>query len=178
MKKWMYVIFPGSGLAIFLVFFLSHTKEMEQREAVRQAEVTRQLAEADAAKKVAEEKAHKDAQARAEQHAAEEAEKAAAKAAKQAAADKEVKDATDKALAEGDKFAQEAARLEIELDRLHKEKDRLNRQAFETAQQVELAKVARRTAELEEQRTIAMIADKAEKSYLTRMPPPPPPPKS
>ena len=37
-------------------------------------------------------------------------------------------------------------------------------------------KVARRTAELEIQRTVDLVAKKAQESYLIRMPPPPPPP--
>ena len=44
--------------------------------------------------------------------------------------------------------------------------------------QVELSKVDRRTAELEIQRTVELIARRAQDTYLTRLPPPPPPPKS
>lgn len=182
MKKWMFIIFPGAMLAIFLTFFLSHKKEMETNEAVRAATAARQQQETDAKKKADEETAHRDAVKRAEEHAAEDKRKSDEKTAKQAAADKEVQDATNKALADGDKAAQEARRLEMDLENLRKAKDRLSREAFESAQQVELAKVARRNAELEEQRTIEMIANRADNSLIARPPaavvpllaPPPP----
>ncbi len=182
MKKWMFIIFPGAMLAIFLTFFLSHKKEMEANQAAVAATAARQQQEADAKKKADEEKAHVDAVKRAEAHAKEEADKAAKKAADVAAKDKEVQDATNKALADGDKAAQESRRLEMELENIRKAKDQLSREAFDAAQQVELAKVARRDAELEEQRTIEMIANRADNSLMARPPaavvpllaPPPP----
>src|SRR5437879_6768295 len=100
MKKWMYIIFPGAGLALFLVFFLSHTKEAEEREKVRIEALNKQIAETAAKKKADEALARKDAEERAAKRAAEDAQKEADKLAKQAAIDKEVKDATDKAMAE------------------------------------------------------------------------------
>ena len=75
MKKWMFVIFPGAMLAIFLVFYLSHAKEMDEREAARAAKVAHDQQEADAKKKRDEEAAHQDAVKRAEQHAKDEADK-------------------------------------------------------------------------------------------------------
>jgi hypothetical protein len=173
MKKWMYVIFPGSLLALFLVFFLSHKKDMEEREAARAVALQAQLDETAKTKKINEEKAHVDAMKRAEDRAKEEADKAAKKAADLAAKDKAVEDATKNALVEGDKSAQEAARLEIDLDRLHKQKTQLSREAFELAQAVELAKVARRNAELDQQHTVEMVARKAAEGVLARLPPPP-----
>ena len=44
------------------------------------------------------------------------------------------------------------------------------------AKKVELARIARRTAELEIQRTTEMITRRAEQSSMTRPPPPPPAP--
>jgi hypothetical protein len=170
MKKWMFIIFPGAMLAIFLTFFLSHKKVMEEAQAARDATVARQQQEAAAQKKADEEKAHADAVKRADARAKDEADKAAKKAADVAAKDKEVQDATDKALADGDKAAQESRRLEMALEDLRKAKDQLSREAFDLAQQVELAKVARRNAELEEQRTIEMISNRAENSLMARPP--------
>ena len=92
------------------------------------------------------------------------------------AADKQISDETNGYLAEGKKSQQESAALEIERDLLHKEKDRVGREAFDLAKQVELAKVARRNAELEEQRMVEMITRKATDSAMAKMPPPPPPP--
>lgn len=173
MKKWMYVIFPGSMLALFLVFFLSHEKDMKARAEQQAKTVAAQLAEAADKKKIAEDKAREDAKKRAEERAKEDADKAAAKLAKQAAEDKKVQDAMDAALAEGAKSQQEIAKLEVELDRLHKDKARLSNEAFALAKEVELAKVNRRTAEMGQQRTVEMIATRAGNGVLARLPPPP-----
>ena len=174
MKKWMYLIFPGIMLGAFLAVFFSHQKEAQAREKVR-TELAKKLESEKAAKKAeAEKKASIDAKERQKAREKEDADKEAAKLAKQAAADKEVKDATDKALAEGDKAAKEVSALDIELDRLRKSKDKSNREAFDLAKQVELAKVAKRNAEFDIQRTTEMISRRAADSSLTRMPPPPP----
>lgn len=173
MKKWMYVIFPGSMLALFLVFFLSHEKEMKARAEQQAISLKAQQDDAAAKKKVAEDKAREDAKKRAEDRAKDDAEKAAAKLAKQAAEDKKVLDAMEAALAEGAKSEQEVARLEAELDRLHKEKNRLSDEAFALAKEVEAAKVNRRTAEMGQQRTVDMIATRAGNGVLARLPPPP-----
>lgn len=174
MKKWMYIIFPSALLGAFLIFFFSHQTETQAKEKSRLA--IAQKIEADKAKIKAdnEQKAALDAKERQAAREKEDADKIAAKLAKLAAADKEVKDATDKALAEGDKAGKEVSKLDIDLDTLRKAKDKANREAFELAKQVELAKVAKRNAEFEIQRTTEMISTRAANSSLTRMPPPPP----
>ncbi len=174
MKKWMYLIFPGLMLGAFLVFFYAHQKDSDSREKARLEIVKKQDDEKARLKADAEKKAAIDAKERQIVREKEEQEKEAAKLAKQAAADKEVKDATNKALAEGDKFAKEVAKLEIDLDTLHKAKDKASREAFDLAKQVEQAKVAKRNAEFEIQRMTEMISRRASDSSLTRMPPPPP----
>ena len=90
MKKWMYLIFPGTMLGIFLVFFLSHQKEAEVREKARSEAVAKKNAEDKKKKQDAERKAQEDAKKRQVEREAEDAAKEAAKLAKQAAADKEV----------------------------------------------------------------------------------------
>jgi hypothetical protein len=178
MKKWMFLIFPGAMLGIFLVFFLSHTKEAEAREKVRLEVLAKKIADDNAQKKADEDRARADAEKHATDRAAEDAKKEAERTAKQAAFDQDIKDAADKALAEGGAFQKTIDRLESELDQVHKQQDQLSRDNFDAAKQVELAKVARRTAELEIQRTVALVERKAQETYLTRLPPPPPPPKS
>lgn len=176
MKKFMYVIFPGAMLGIFLIFFFAHQKDAEAREAARTEKIHKEEAEKAAKKAEAERKAAVDAKERQAQREKEDADKEAAKLAKQAAADKEVKDATDKAIAEGDKSSKEASKLEIDLDTIRKNKDKLSREAFDLTKQVEAAKVAKRNAEFEIQRMTEMISRRASDSSMTRMPPPPPPP--
>ena len=176
MKKWMYLIFPGAGLALFLVFFLSHTKEADAREAVRLETLAKQIADTAAKKKEDELRARKDAEDRAAKHAQEDADKEREKAAQRAAIDKEVKDATDKAFADAIASQKTIDRLEAELDAAHKQKDVASRESFDLAKQVELAKVAKRNAELEIQLTVDLISRRTAEGYLTRLPPPPPPP--
>ena len=60
--------------------------------------------------------------------------------------------------------------MELQLSALRTEKEKLNREAFDFAKQVERGKVARRTAELEIQRTTEMIARRAAQSSLARPP--------
>ena len=70
--------------------------------------------------------------------------------------------------------AKEAAKLDASLAATRQAKDKANREAFDLAKQVELAKVSKRNAEFDIQRTTEMISKRAEQSSLTRPPPPPP----
>jgi predicted nucleic acid-binding Zn-ribbon protein len=81
---------------------------------------------------------------------------------------------TDKFNAEVEKYSNEVSELTIELDSLHKQKDALTREGFDFAKRVELAQVVRQNAELEIQRMVQMIANRADQSMMTKMPPPPP----
>jgi hypothetical protein len=176
MKKWMYLIFPSVMLAGFLVIYFSHAKEAEEKEARHIAQVAKEKSEAEEKKKVAETKAREDAKKRAEERDAEERKKEEEKAVKQAADDKKVRDATAEYTAKGQAAEKQGKELEAELDRLRKEKDKTSRETFELAKQVELARIARRNAELEIQRMTEMIAKRASDSSLTRPPVIPPPP--
>ncbi len=176
MKKWMYLVFPGIMLAIFLVLYTTHKKEAEEREKARTAKLAADIELEKQKKKENEERARIDAEKRQKEREEEERKKEAERRRKQEAADKEVRDATAQYRAEADKLAKEAGQLEIELDRLHKEKDQLGRREFDLAKQVELARVAKRNAELQQQHMTAMIAQRAETSAMARMPPPPPAP--
>lgn len=174
MKKWMYLIFPSTMLGIFLVFFLSHQKDSDAREKARAESVAKKEAEEKAKKIDAERKAQVDAKKRQVEREAEDAAKAAAKLAKQAAADKEVTDDTKKATDASEASQKQIAKLEGDLEAVRKNKDKGTREAFELSKQVEMAKVAKRNAEFEIQRTTEMVSRRASDSSLTRMPPPPP----
>lgn len=176
MKKWIYLILPAAMLGIFLVVYFSHAKKIEEREVARAEKVRVEQAESTRKKQEAESKAAKDAKERQREREEADAKKDADRLAKQAAIDKEVRDATNAFLADADKASKEASRLESDLASLHKSKDKTNRETFEMAKQVELARVAKRNAELEIQRMTEMISKRASDSSMTRMPPPPPPP--
>lgn len=174
MKKWMYLVFPGIMLALFLVVYTTHKKEVEEREAMRARKVQEKLEDDKKQKEIAEARAAEDAKKRAAEREAEDRKKEEDRRRKQAAIDKDIADETARFKAEGDKNAKDASNLEIELDRLHKQKDALGREDFELAKQVELARVAKRNAELQEQHLTAMIAQRADMSTMAKMPPPPP----
>ena len=175
MKKWMYVIFPGIMLALFLVVYTSHVKEAEQREQARLQKVAEERKADEAKKKQAEALAAADAKKRQEEQKVEEAKREAEQEAKIAKRDKDLADAIAKYRGRADGFAKQADALEIELDRLHKEKEQLSRNDFEMAKQVELARVAKQNAEMQEQHITEMIAQRAATSSMAVMPPPPPP---
>ncbi len=176
MKKWMYLIPPTIMLGLFMIVYFSHVEKTHAKEKAKADLIAKEKADADQKKKVAEAKAREDAKKRNEEREAEEAKKEKEKADKQAANDKEVRDATAQYNAEADKSAKEAGALEIELDRLRKEKDKLSRETFDLAKQVELARIARRNAELEIQRVTEMIHRRASDSALVKPPVIPPAP--
>ena len=178
MKKWMYLISVGSMTAVFLFFYFAHLKESEKREAEHKVALQKQLDQKAKEKAELEEKARIDAAAKAAARAAEEAKKEADRIAKWEATSREIQNTTDGLNAETDKFAKEAAALEIQLDNLRNQKEKLNRETFELAKRVEQAKINKQNAEMGIQRTTEMIARRADASSLTKMPPPYVPAKS
>lgn len=180
MKKWMYLIAPGLMLAGFIALYFSHADALHKKEAAQKAKIEQERVEAEEKKKVAEAKAREDAKKRQEERDAEEKKKQDEKAARQAADDQKVRDQTAEYTAKANAAAKQVAALEIELDRLRKEKDKTSREAFELAKQVELARIARRNAELEIQRMTEMVSRRAAESSMTKppLPPPLPPAKS
>ena len=178
MKKWMYVLGPGLMLGVFLFFYFSSKAETDARmkaEKARKEEVARDLEQK---KQIAEAKARADAERRNAERAAEEAKIAKDKQDKYDAEMRRIKEDTDKANANAAASAKEISELTIELDSLHKQKDALTREGFDFAKRVELAEVARRNAELEIQRMVQMIANRADQSIMAKMPPTPPPKES
>ena len=97
-------------------------------------------------------------------------------AAAGAQADKKVKDQTAEYTAKGAAAQKQVDALEAELAKLRKDKDATSRESFELAKKVELARVARRNAELEIQRMTEMVSRRAADSSLTRPPVIPAPP--
>lgn len=178
MKKWMYVIFPGIMLAVFLVIYSSAMKDVELATQKKAEEVAKMKAADEAKKKVAEEKAREDSARRSAERAAEDAKREADRIAKWQNESKKIQDDTDKAQADADRYNKEVAALELTLDSLKKSKDKSSREAFDLVKQVERAKVDRRNAEIEIQRLTEMVSRRAAESSLTRPPAIPTAPKS
>jgi preprotein translocase subunit SecF len=177
MKKWIYFVVPAIGLVAFLFIYFSHVEEAKKLDAQHQTDLAKQAADDAAKKKDLEDRARADADRLAAQRAAEEAKKVADRVAEQAAEDKKVSDATDKALTEGDQSTKQIAQRETELAALRAAKDKANRELLEISKQLELSRIARRTAELEVQRMTEMIARKASDAAMAKFVPPPAPAK-
>lgn len=176
MKKWLYLILPVVMTGVFLMFFFKHEKETVARETARGQEMAQKAAADKAVKDAAEAKAKESARIAQLDRDRENAEREAARKAQQDAVDKEIKDKTDASLAEIARDTKRAKELELEIARLITDRERITREAFDLAKQVELAMVAKRNAELEEQRLTEMIARRATESSMTKLPPPPAPP--
>jgi hypothetical protein len=176
MKKWMYLIFPGAMLGLFLVVYLAESKKTEEREREHATEVARQKKAEDDKQDVLKKKAEADAKKRADDRAAEEAKKEHDRVAKWEAEAQKILDDTNKSKKAGDDSSKKIANAEAELATLRANREKANREYLELLKNVERAKIDRRTAELEIQRTTDMIARKAADSAMTKMPPPPPPP--
>lgn len=170
-----YVIVPLVLLAVFGFFYNGALKEMKEKEDARIAKIeATNKAEAER-KKAIEEKAQAEAAKRQEERAANDK-------AKEEKKEKDYQDAMNALKKEADdytaqiaKLTKEAADLEAEILKTRNDKERLTREALELAKQVELAKINRRTSELEIQRMVEMVSKKLSESSLTALPPPPPP---
>jgi len=171
MRKWIYVLCPLIMLGVFIFIYTIKSQEVEAREEARNALIAKQKAEEAENRRIIEEKARLDAQKRADDRAAEAKKKEDDKVAKYAAEMKKIQDDTEKATAEAAALTDKVNELQTKLDALEKAKEQANRDAFETAKQVELAEVAYGNAEMENQREVEMIGDRADKSSLTKLPP-------
>jgi len=166
MKKWMYFIVPIIATAGFLVIYFTHVEEAKLREAAHKAEVARVTAEEAAKKKALEERARIDAEKKAQERADAEAAKEAGRIAAWAEQGKKVQDEMDEAIKAASESTAKIASLDKEMANLRVKRDNLNRELVDTARACELAKIARRNAELELQRMNALIIKKAGDSAL------------
>jgi hypothetical protein len=174
MKKLLltYVVTPGIMFGIFLFFYNGAVKEMDAK-AAQQLVDKKAKEDAEAArKKVIEEKALADAEKRQKDRDAEDAAKAAKKEADYAnVMTKLASDTTDEN-AQADKLAKEVGNLEISISQARSNKEKLNRETFDLAKEVELAKVNRRNAEIEIQRMVEITGKKVADSSVAILPPP------
>ena len=171
-----YVILPIFLLIAFGVYYTQIAQPAMKAAVVaaekRQAEI--QAAE-DAHRAEIERKSQEDARrAQAERDAKSRAAQEKARLEKEAQ-DKAIRDETAKFEDEAARLTKEIAALERDIATLREKREQTNRESFELAKQVELAKIDRRTAEMDLQRMYEMVAQKVTDSSLTRMPPAPPP---
>ncbi|WP_221030179.1 hypothetical protein [Actomonas aquatica] len=165
-----YIIVPILLMVGFGFIYKKAAHDIELVEQQEQAELDAKAAEEAAIKAEAERQAKEDAERRTAEREADEAAKEAKKRADWEARGIEIAEATAEANAEADKLAEQAAELELKLRATRNERDAQAGEAFDLAKKVELARIAKRNAELEIQRMTAMVTKRAEESTLTEMP--------
>lgn len=178
---YIYVLLPVILLVAFLFTpgagYFSSMKELEEKNLRIKAEKDKVKAAEDARRTEIEAKATAEAKKRQEQRDAEERAKEQKKIKEYEDAMKQLRDEATKYANEADAFQKDANALDLQLNELRSLKEKTNREVFELNKQVELAKVSRRTAELEIQRMVDMVAQRLGASSLAQMPPPPAPKK-
>ena len=174
MKKWIYLVAPVIMLVIFTFFYFSHAEEMAQKEEIRKERVAAEL-EAEAIRKAQiEEEARVDAEKRTAEREEKAEQREADRVAKWDAESKEIRMATAGHKAEADRHAANLAAMEIELDSLRQATAKTNADELALEKRVEMARIAKRNAELEIQRKTEMMIRTAEQSAVAQMPPPVP----
>jgi len=174
MKKLLltYVVTPGIMFGIFLFFYNGAVKEMHAKEARQAAEkAAKDKVEADRKAEI-EKKALADAEKRQREREAEEAKKASEKEAAYNNVMKQLATDTADENAQADKIAKDVGNLEISITQARSDKEKLNRETFDLAKEVELAKVNRRNAEIELQRMVEIAGKKVADSSVAVLPPP------
>ncbi len=167
MKKWMYVIFPGLGLALFFAIYIPANARYNAGLESRAAAIAAAKAADEAHLHDIEERARQDSQKRAADNAKAEADKEAARIAKWKLQSDEIQHDTDGYNSDIAKYTKQVDELEKQLDELHTRKDQLTREDFDLMKEVELARVGQSNADLKIQRMVEMIATRAGGSSLT-----------
>jgi len=168
-----YFIIPVVLLVAFIAYYHQFSLHVAEIEHQKEVAAEQQKAKDDADKKAAIAKAAADAQQReAEQRAKDEAALAEHRA-KWEANMKQMADEKAKYQAEADRFAKEVGDLDIKLDQLHEAHSKASEELFDLQKQIEQAKIDRRLADLEIQRTYDMVTQKVAGSNLATYTPPP-----
>lgn len=177
MKKTLitYLLIPGILLGVFLFFYLGAVKQMEQKAAQQLIDKTEKERVEKIRKTEIEKKASEDAERRQrERDLADKAKEDQKEAAYQAVMT-QLRTETAELNAQSEKLAKEVGALDISLTQARTNKEKLARETFDLAKEVELAKINRRTAEIEIQRMVEMAGKKMADSSVAISPPPPPP---
>jgi len=170
-----YIIVPIILLGVFIFFYRGALEDMARRDAEKARLAQIEQEKEDQRRKEIEERAAADARRRQEER---EAAERAKEEKRQREYDEGMRLLAEEAArytAEADKNTKEINELEIQLLELRNLRDKTNREAFELAKQVELAKIDRRNAELEIQRMVDMVARQVAGTSFAAIPTPPAP---
>ncbi len=170
-----YVILPVFLLIAFGVYYTQIAQPAMKAAVVAEQRKQEEIAKAEEARRLEiERKAQEDARRiQAERDAKTRAAQEKARLEKEAQ-DRAIREETAKFEGEAARLTQQIADLEKEIGALREKREQTNRESFDLAKQVELAKIDRRTAEMDLQRMYEMIAQKVTESSLTKMPVVPP----
>lgn len=157
----LYIIVPLVLVLAFSGLYVSHTKHAAEKAAVAKAEAEKIAKEAADKKAEAERQAREDADRRTREREAEAKKKADEKAAKWAAQGEQIAEETARYEELVGKNTAELKALEAKLAALRAEKETAVQAGFDFDLEIEKARVAKRSAELEIQRLVEMTARKA-----------------
>lgn len=173
MKK-LYIIVPLILLVAFSFYYRNFAADLEVRRAADDAAEQVRLAEEEAAKAKAEQLAREESDKRAADRIAKDEAAAAKKKADWDAAGAKIVEETAGYKKQADNYTKRVNELELQLVEIRRQKDQATNEALALTEQIELARIAKRNAELEVQRLTDMVAERAAKSAMTQMPPAPP----
>ncbi len=172
MKK-IYIIVPLVLLFGFFFIYKDFTSKQVVINAQLEAEAAALKAEEDAKSAAAEKTSREESERRAAVREAELAAKEAARRQQWEDAGAAVAAQTKEFLSQGDTHSKRVNELEIQLVDLRRQKDQKTNELLALAEEVELANINKRNAELEVQRLVDMIAIRLAQSPMTTPPPPP-----
>lgn len=157
----LYLLIPLVLTLAFSGIYWNHAKSAAATAETKRVAAEQAASAASAQKQEAERQAREDADRRTAERLAEEKKKEEEKAARWAAQSQDIADDTARYTAEAEKNAAELKRLEDRLAALRAEKDQASQANFDFALEIEKARVAKRSAELEIQRLVEMTARRA-----------------
>lgn len=165
-----YLIVPAILLVGFFPLYRAASDKMSAAEEAKREQAALTAKTEEARRRELDLKAEADARTRQEERDAQEREREAKKKTDYADAMRRLSEEQQTYAAEAAKFSAEAAALEKQLADLRGRKEAAGREVFDLVRQVELPKIERRNAELEVQRTYAMVASRVAASSLASPP--------
>ncbi len=167
-----YFIIPVVLLVAFVAYYSQFSKEFAHREQVKAEQLAKVKAEEEQKKQEAIAKAAEEAHQREEAQRAADAAAEAERRAKWDADNQKIVDETADYQQKADVYARQAADLGVQLDSLRNTHDQASRDLFNLQKEIELAKIDKRNADLEIQRTYDMVTQKVAASTLANYAPP------
>jgi hypothetical protein len=167
-----YIIVPIVLLLAFGFYYRQFSAQEDVIAAQKAHDAAIAAAQVEQAKEDAMKKALADTEAREQAEREEEASQEADHLAKFEASKQKLADETANFQQEADSYSKQATDLQAQLDSLQATHETLARDVFELQKQVELAKIDRRNADLEIQRTYDIVTQKVADSALTKTPAP------